>query len=106
MKELDFYYGKKVGDAQSALSKILEGKEVSANSIEQVKELSIELLRLVSYAKAQKDNSFLSLDATVLSIVKKRFSYKLKTKFSSQSLKAEADGKTIDVAYLIDFLKE
>ena len=43
LKELDFYYGKKVGDAQSALSKILEGKEVPANSIEQVKELSIEL---------------------------------------------------------------
>ena len=58
LKELDFYYGKKVGDAQSALSKILDGKEVSANSIEQVKELSIELQRLVSYAKAQKDNSF------------------------------------------------
>ena len=36
LKELDFYYGKKVGDAQCALSKILEGKEVSANSIQQV----------------------------------------------------------------------
>merc|ERR1711989_112327 len=46
-----------------------------------------------------------TLDATVLAIVRKRFPFKLKTKFSSESFKAEADGEKIDVPYLIDFLK-
>ena len=105
LKELRFYFGKKVGDAQAALNAILEGKEVAANSVEQIKALTIELQKLVSYAKAQKDGSFLTLDATVLAIVRKRFPFKLKTKFSSESFKAEADGEKIDVPYLIDFLK-
>merc|ERR1712175_71441 len=49
--------------------------------------------------------SFLTLDATVLAIVRKRFPFKLKALLSFESFKAEADGKKIDVPYLIDFLK-
>ena len=94
-----------MGDAQAGLNVILEGKEVVANLVEQIKALTIELQKLVSYAKAQKDGSFLTLNATVLAIVQRRFPFKLKTKFLSESFKSEADGEKIDVPYLIDFLK-
>ena len=74
-----------MGDAQVTLNAILEGKEVAVNSVKQIKALTIELQKLVSYAKAQRDGSFLTLDATVLAIVRKRFPFKLKTKFLSES---------------------
>ena len=80
-----------MGNVQAALIAILEGKEVAANLVEQIKALTINLQKLVSYAKAQKDGSFLTLDATVLTIVRKRFPFQLKTKFSSELFKSEAD---------------
>ena len=80
-----------MGNVQAALIAILEGKEVAANLVKQIKALTINLQKLVSYAKAQKDGSFLTLDATVLAIVRKRFPFQLKTKFSSKLFKSEAD---------------
>ena len=80
-----------MGNVQAALIAILEGKEVAANLVKQIKALTINLQKLVSYAKAQKDGSFLTLDATVLTIVRKRFPFQLKTKFSSKLFESEAD---------------
>ena len=106
LKELQFLYGKRTGRAQATLKKVMAGKEVSANSAEQVKELFLELQRMVTFARASKDDSFLAMDATIVGIVQERFAHKMKGEFSTQSQKAEDRGETIDVDFVISFLKE
>ena len=88
------------------MAKILEGKEVPTNSIEGIKELIQEIKEMAAFAKATKDDSFLELKATVVSIVKKRLSYKLKEKFSKVSQSAEDKGQKVNVDFLIKFLKD
>ena len=79
---LKFYYGSKKGSVQGSLTKITEGKEVSPNSVEDVKGLLLELEKLSAYAFASGEASFLELEATVVSIVKKRFAISLRSRFS------------------------
>ena len=106
LEELQFYYGSKKGSVQSSLTKVTEGKEVGVNSVEEVKGLLLELQKLSAYAIASGESSFLELEATVVSILMKRFSTPLRSKFSDESLKAENKGETINVAFVISFLKD
>ena len=106
LDELNFFFGKRVGSPQANLTKITEGKEVSSTSAESIKELLQEIQSMVSFAQASKDDSFLSLDASVLSILKKRFNHAMKRDFSKASNKAEDRGEKVDVHFLIKFLKE
>ena len=106
LEELDFYYGKKKGCGQAMLKKVLEGKEVSATSIEQVKGLAMELQQMVTFARASGDASFLALDETVIAICRVRLSHKLKGEFAGKSEKREIMGLEVDVDFLIKFLKD
>ena len=94
-----------MGSAQAQLAKILEAKEVNPDCAESDGELLQELIEMAAYAKATNEASFLSLDATVLSIVKTRFGLVMKQKFAKVSLKAEEDGISVDVDYVISFVK-
>ena len=91
---------------QGSLTKITEGKEINASSVEEVKGLLLELQELSAYAAASGESSFLKLEATVVSIVRKRFPSSLKDRFSNKSEKAEDEGETINVAFVIAFLKK
>ena len=88
-----------MGSAQESLSKITAGKEVPPNSSDGIKELLQEIMAMVSFAKATNNESFLKLDATVLEIVKNRFSPVLKRDFSKASSKAEDKGEEVDVDF-------
>ena len=77
LESLKFYYGSKKGSAQNSLSQITSGKEVGANSVGEVKGLLQELEKLSSFAVAMGESSFLELEATVVAIVKNRFSQKI-----------------------------
>ena len=105
LASLEFYYAAKKGSAQAQLTKITEGKEVSPNSVEEVKGLLQELEKLVALSTAMNEADFLELDPTVLSIVKKRFSQPLKLKFADKTEKAEEKGEKVNVAFVIKFLK-
>ena len=106
LAELKFYFGKKIGSSQVNLARIVEGKEVIPNNSESVKGLLHEVRSMVALARATKDDSFLALDATVLSIVKKRFGAVMKRKFSGASAKAEDNGEPVNVDFLVSFLKD
>ena len=103
---MKFFYGSKKGSVQGSLTKITDGKEISASSVEDVKGLLLELQELSAYAAASGESSFLELEATVVSIVKKRFPSSLRDKFSDKSEKAEDNGETINVAFVVSFLKK
>ena len=103
---LKFYYGKKSGSAQANLDKLLNGKETSPNSIEAVKELLREVESMAVKARAMKEESFLELDATVISIVRKRFGGNMKRKFAQASQKAEGKGEKVNVDFVISFLQD
>ena len=90
---------------QGSLTKITEGKEINASSVEEVKGLLLELQELSAYAAASDESSFLELEATVISIVGKHFPSSLRDKFSGKSEKAEDNGETINVDFVISFLK-
>ena len=106
LESLKFYYGTKKGSAQSRLTKVTEGKEVSPNSVDDVKSLLQDLEQLSAFAEATGEASFLELEATVVTIVKKRFSQPIKTKFAEKSKKAEDKGENINVAFVISFLRD
>ena len=106
LAELKFFFGKKTGSAEETLAKITAGKEVSPSSSDGIKELLQEIMGMVSFAEATKEDSFLKLNATVIGIVKSRFNPVLKREFSKASNKAEDKGEKIDVAFLIQFLKD
>ena len=103
LEELKFFYGKRQGKAESYLAKILEGKEVPTNSVDGIKGLIQEIQEMCAFAKATKEASFLELKATVVSIVKKRLSYKVKEKFSKVSGTAEDKGEKVNINFLIKF---
>ena len=88
------------------LAKVLEGKEINPNSMDSVKGLSHELDKMVSFARAMKEDSFLQLDATVVSIIKKRIPMRMKGKFGKAAKRAKKAGNTVDVDFLIAFLTE
>ena len=106
LEELKFFYGKRQGKAESYLAKILEGKEVPTNSVDGIKGLIQEIQEMSAFARATKDASFLELKATVVSIAKKRLSYKVKEKFSKVSRTTEEKGEKVNVDFLIKFLKD
>ena len=95
LEELKFFYGKRQGKAESYLANILEGKEVPTNSVDGIKGLIQEIQEMSAFARATKDASFLELKATVVSIAKKRLSYKVKEKFSKVSGTAEDKGRKL-----------
>ena len=51
LEELDFFYGSKLAKAESHLDKVLEGREIQAHSVEQVKQLIQELQQMSSFAQ-------------------------------------------------------
>ena len=59
LDELKFYFGKKTGNSQVNLAKIVEGKEVIPNNSDSVKGLLQEVQSMVALARATKDDSFL-----------------------------------------------
>ena len=63
-----------------------------------------ELEAMAAFLRAMKGSSFLELDATVLSIVKKRFGSNMKRKFSQGAQKAENNGEKVNVDFVIQFL--
>ena len=91
LKELKFFFGKRTGSAQSMLTKIIDGKEVNPNSVEAVEGLLQELQKMAAFARAMKEDSFLELEATVLSIVREKFGHKMKGKFSNATDQAEKE---------------
>ena len=106
LSSLKFYFEKKTGSSQAKLAAVVEGKEVNPNSIEQVKALLQDIEEMAAFSRAMKESSFLDLEATVLSIVKKRFGTNMKKKFSQVSRKAQADGEKVNVDFIISFLQE
>ena len=61
---------------------------------------------MAAFARAMKESSFLELEATVLSIVKKRFGMNMKKKFSQATEKAEDSGDSINIDFIISFLQK
>ena len=60
LAELKFYFGKRTGNSQVHLAKIVEGKEVVPNNSDSVKGLLHEVQSMVALAQATKDDSFFS----------------------------------------------
>ena len=106
LKELHFFYGRRTGSAQAMLKKVLSGKEVSANSIPQVKGLVMELQQMVTFARASNDGSFLELEETILAICRERLAHGMKKEFSGKAAIQENRGLKVNVDFLIQFLKD
>ena len=88
------------------MAKVLEGKEIDPNSMDSVKGLTHELDKMVSLARAMKEESFLQLDATIVSIIKKRVPMRMKGKFGKAAKRARKAGTIVDVDFLVAFLSE
>ena len=85
---------------------VLSGKEVSPNSVPQVKSLVMELQQLVTFARASEDDSFLELQETVLAICRKRLAHGMKKEFSDKAKKQGLIGLKVNVDFLIEFLRD
>ena len=106
LEALKFYFEKRTGRSQAKLAKILEGKDVNPNSLDAVKGLLQEIEEMSAFSKAMNEASFLELEATVLSISRKRFGTNMKRKFSQAARQAMKKGDAVNVDFIVAFLKE
>ena len=106
LEDLKFNFGPRHGIAEEQLSKVKAGKEVHPDKIEEVRGLMWEIEEMVTYARANDDDGFLSLSATVRGIVGKRFPRAMKVKFAEATERATGRGETVDVDFVVKFVKK
>ena len=106
LDELAFNYKPGPGDAEEGLTKVLSGREVRQDNLEDTQALMWELAELTRNAKGLGDESFLSLKSTVHQIVDKRCNKGMKQKFAKATERANEAGERIDVQFLLDFVRK